>query len=91
MQKQQNIKNFACQGTGKLTGLGVLLYITVNAVVHRLLTLAPQCSTFPLVSDILPALHKNLKTLRRYEIVYGCVMTVLSGWQKFTPFETVTS
>ena len=26
LQKQQNRKNFACQGTGKLTGLGVLLH-----------------------------------------------------------------
>ena len=25
LQKQQNRKNFACQGAGKLTGLGVLL------------------------------------------------------------------
>ena len=26
LQKQQNRKNFACQGAGKLTGLGVLLH-----------------------------------------------------------------
>ena len=26
LQKQQDRKNFACQGAGKLTGLGVLLH-----------------------------------------------------------------
>ena len=35
LQKQQDRKNFACQGAGKLTGLGMLLHNS-------------QCSTFPL-------------------------------------------
>ena len=31
LHKQQNRKNFACQGAGKLTGLGVLLGPLSNA------------------------------------------------------------
>ena len=34
LQKQQNRKNFACQGAGKLTGLGVLLRCCSASLAH---------------------------------------------------------
>ena len=80
LQKQQNRKNFACQGAGKLTGLGLLLHNSQCCSAP----LAHACPTmFYIPPSIMPtSIHRgdHLNFLWLFKECEGVWLCVLVLW-----------